>query len=680
MELDGVVQEAVWGRAVELQEMAQVLPVELEHPSRATEVRLFYDADHLYIALRCFDDRRLVRARLGMRDANLDPDDRVEWWVDTFGESRFAYWFQIGAGGSRGDALISVGGDRFNKSWDGIWYGRSRVTDLGWEAEVAIPFRTMAFAKGVETWRFNVRRLRKENDEEMRWASPANAYSFFSLARGGSLYGIRDIRQGYGVDIVPYGKGTYRRDRAADSRNGRFDFGGDVYVRLTPELRAVLTYDTDFAETEVDARQVNLSRFPLFFPEKRDFFLADAGRFEFGIPSAGASAPIPFFSRRIGIGDNGDTIPILFGAKLAGSLNSWNIGALGIVTDERGDLESRDLGVVRVSKNVGEESSVGMIATGGRPTGDGSSYTFGADAKWGSNSFFGPGKSFYNYAYVLSTTSSTGGDGVAYGAESSYRDDAWRHRLRYLATGKDFDPALGFVRRVGQDEVSLASSYNWRGSGALRRYSIAFDAIYRTFDDGLVESWLLELDLLDIEWNSGDRVAVQVRRFFDRIPSAFDVGDLTIVPGDYDSTRLAATLESSDRRPLRVTLQANHGDLYGGTLREVRAGGIARFNSLIQVETGYSRYSLETPRGSFRTDLAQLRVDLNLTPELGVRNLLQYDTTSRNLSGQSRLRWIVEPGNELFLLGLYGWQRTGEGSMLPMTLDATVKVIWTLRF
>lgn len=682
LEIDGVVEEAVWARAVELAPLSQVLPIEREQASRETEVRLFYDARHLYIALRCYDDPRLVRSRLMMRDANLDPDDRVEWWVDSFGEGRFAYWFQIGAGGSQGDALISANGDRFNKSWDGIWYGKSRLTDYGWEAEIALPFQTMAFAKGQEAWRFNVRRLRKENDEEMRWASPRIAYSFFALAQGGELRGIRDIQQGYGVDVVPYLKAGARRDRTRSTKSSELDVGGEVYVRVTPELRAVVTYDTDFAETEVDARQVNLTRFPLFFPEKRGFFLADAGLFEFGIPAAGSEAPIPFFSRRIGIGDGGRAIPILFGSKLAGSLGTWNIGALGMVTDRSDTLEERGLGVLRVSKNVGAEASVGMVATVGHPTAERSSRTYGIDAKWGSSSFFGPGKSWFHYGYALGTSNpDAGGDDKAFGYETLYRDDRWRHRLRHLSTGRAFEPALGFVRRVGQDETTWQSQYMWRGGSTLRRIGTTVDAAYRTFADGSVESWLVEVDLLDAELQSGDAATVSLRRFFDRIPTSFMVGDLDIAAGDYESTRIAASLSSADRRPLRVELSANHGDLYGGTLRQVSATAIARFDSLMQVEASWSKYDLRTARGDFKTELGELRFDMNFSPDIGVRNLVQYDSTSRQVSAQSRLRWIFEPGRELFLLGLFGWNRRPEdGTLLPTTQDVTLKLVWTTRF
>lgn len=682
--IDGVIREAVWSRAAELTDFTQLLPVESPEPAHRTRVRIFYDADYLYMALRCFDEPDMVRARLMNRDANLDPDDRVEWWVDTFGDGRFGYWFQIGAGGSRGDALISGHGDRFNKSWDGIWYGKSRLTKDGWEAEVALPFKTLGFRQGATTWGFNIRRLRKENGEEMRWASPSLSYGFFSITRGGTLRGLRDLNQGVGIDFVPYVTAGGRRDRRERKHlSTTGDVGGDLYWRATPELRLVLTYNTDFAETEVDSRQVNLSRFPLFFPEKRDFFLADAGRFEFGIPNGGGTTPIPFFSRRIGLDSSGAEIPLLFGAKAAGSIGPWNVGALGVVTDRAEQLEEKGLGVVRVSKTVGEGSSLGMIGTAGNPTSSGRAMTAGVDAKIGGDAVFGEGKSFYNWAYLLGTSNAgEGGDGLAFGLQSQYRDDTWSHRVRYVSTGSDFEPELGFVRRVGQKEAALQSSFKWRGDGFIRGLGSSVDAIYRTFTDNSVESWLGSIEVLDLELESGDRAEFEIQRFFDRIPERFDIGDsLPILPGDYENTRYDVDLSASDRRALSGSVGMQYGGLYDGTLRRIRCDADLRLNSFIYAGASWSKYRLTTERGDYTTEVSAIRADLHFSPDISVLNLAQYDTASKNLSAQSRLRWIFEPGNELFLLGVYGWERQVVGGpLIPTTEDLTLKLVWTLRF
>ena len=684
--IDGLFDERLWRRAPAIGEFTQVEPVEGNLPTHETEVRVCYDSQYLYMSIRCDDDPAEVRGRLQARDANLDPDDRVEWWIDTFHDQRFAYWFQIGAGGSRGDALISGNGDRFNKSWDGIWYGRSRRTPQGWQAEVALPFKTLAFKENGKTWGFNVRRIRKASRETMRWAWPTVAYRFFRVSRGGMLRGLKGMKQGIGLDVVPYVKGSARRDRRLRkhwTRTG--DFGLDVGYRLSPELRVVLTYNTDFAETEVDSRRVNLERFALFFPEKRDFFLADAGLFEFGLPSGGGSGgtvPVPFFSRRIGLDDDGNATPLLFGSKLVGRVKDFNIGVLGVVTDEGVDAE-KALGVARLSYNVGPESSIGMIATGGRPTGEGDASTFGADFKFGDGEFFGHGESLYVYGFLLGTANAgPGGDGLSAGARAEYRNREWSHRVTLQSTEEDFDPLLGFVRRRGQRQYLLQSSYTHRGSGFLREIGARFSPIIRTFENSTTESWVIPLTWLDLEFASDDEISVQSMRRFERIPEAFTLRDLaTVRRGEYTTTRHVVRAETSSKRVLALEGRLEFGDLYDGDLFQWEVEATLRPSPSLEIAGEFEEFRVDLPTGSFTTQVTEGRFDYHFSPEASLRNLVQYDTASKELTLQSRMRWILEPGRDLFLLAVLGWEKADhESPFVPTTQDATIKLVYTQRF
>ena len=281
--IDGRLDEEVWQRATPLGALRQVVPVAGAAPSEATDVLLFYDDEMLYVGLRCWDrDPAGIRATQMQRDANLDPDDRVEILVDPFLDRRNAFWFQIGAAGSRGDALVTANGANFNKQWDGIWYGRARTDSRGWFAEMALPVATLRFDPATRAWGFNLRRHIRRRNEEVRWAAATPRLRFFTVANAGTLHGVEGLRQGLGVDVRPFGVVEYRRDRVDDRQFTRGDFGGDVLYRLTPNVKLSLSINTDFAETEVDEQRVNLTRFPLFFPEKRDFFLEDSGIFAFG--------------------------------------------------------------------------------------------------------------------------------------------------------------------------------------------------------------------------------------------------------------------------------------------------------------------------------------------------------------------------------------------------------------
>src|SRR6185503_12292099 len=303
--IDGLLDDAAWQLATPIGELTQLEP-ELGVPcSEKSDIRFAHDDHNLYMMVRCFDrepDRIVNTTRT--RDALLEVDDRVEIVFDTFHDRRNAFFFQINAGGSKGDALITNNGANFNKPWDGIWDGAARIDEQGWSAELALPFKTLNFADGQETWGFNVMRYIGRKREEARWANPSRDQSLFNIYRAGDLAGLSGIRQGIGLDVIPFFVSHWRNERESENKTLVGEPGFDLFYKLIPSLTFSLTVNTDFAETEVDERQINLTRFPLFFPEHRDFFLQDAGVFEFGLNNSGVggdTAVIPFFSRRIGL-------------------------------------------------------------------------------------------------------------------------------------------------------------------------------------------------------------------------------------------------------------------------------------------------------------------------------------------------------------------------------------------
>ena len=678
--VDGSFDEPIWQRAAELGALTQVEPVEGAEPSQPTTVRLAYDSDFLYFGLICRDDPELVHARLMARDADLGPDDRVELWVDPFGTRRSGYWFQIGAGGSRGDSLLGEGGSRFNKQWDGIWYGRARVTDRGWQAEIALPFKTIGFDEGATTWGFNLRRLRKASNEEMRWAQPRIGYRFFNLAVGGTLTGIEGAQQGVGLDVVPYVKAAASRDRRVDRHTSRTgDFGLDLDYSITPALKLLLTYNTDFAETEVDSRQINLSRFPLFFPEKRDFFLQDSALFEFGKPDG----DLAFFSRRIGLDQNGEPVPILGGAKLAGRAGDYNIGVLGTLLDETVADEEKALGVARFSRNVGEESSVGVIATGGRPIGSGDAATYGLDFRLQDSQLFGEGRSGELWGYwMASENSGTASDGASYGLYARTRASDWVHRVSFDAIDPGFSPQLGFVRRTGIRRYQVDSRYVWRGEGDfLQNVEIGARPTIVTTTDGGKDSWDVRLQYLEVEFASGDQIEAGMERSFERVPT-FDVGrGVMVTAGDYTMTRHFVELLSTDRRAVSADFNLETGDFFSGNLTRWSVRPKLIPSRYYQVSGGYEQFRVRLNEGRFTTHVTEGRVDLTLSPEFSWRNLVQYDTDSKDMTLQSRVHWILEPGQDLFFVAVYGWNRALHGEpLIPTTQDLTLKFSYTLRF
>jgi hypothetical protein len=683
--IDGALDDDAWSVAPALGELGMVEPVE-GTPGKPTRVLLCYDEKFFYVALVCAEDPGRVHGRLMARDARLDPDDRVELWFDTFGGRRFGYWFQIGAGGSLGDALISDHGFGFNKSWDAIWYGKARTTPQGWQAELAIPFQTLGFRPGLTTWGFNLRRLRKVNDEEHRWAYPTNAHRFFSLANGGELTGMTGMRQGLGIDVVPFAKARFTSDRTAVdhvSRSG--DAGGDVFYRVTPALRLALTYNTDFAETEVDARQVNLTRFPLFFPEKRDFFLEDATVFEFGIPSSpdDGDAVRPFFSRRIGL-RGGAPVPIIGGAKLTGQVGAVNLGLLDVVVDDP-VVGEQNLGVARASYDLADECAVGVVGTLGHPTEEANAATAGADVALGDSELFGDGRGGHLWLYWLGTTrEGAGGDGGAAGAEARYTSSDWEHAFHASTLSPQFEPALGFVRRAG------INTYRWETDLArrspegsfLRRYDASVAATYVTDTGGGRDTAELEVQPIGLVFGDDDSIAYQISREFERIPERFELrSGVGVAPGDYDSTSHGLAISTAERRSLAVRADLQLGEFYSGHLFRWAVAPTAYLSKFVQLSGEYEEIEVRVDEGRFTARLWQGRVDVAFSPEVSWRNLVQFDNESRDLTVQSRLHWILEPGQDLFLLAVYGWRQDDRaGPLRPAEQDTSVKFVYTFRF
>src|SRR3989475_1709628 len=387
--IDGRLDEADWQRAEPIGPLRQREPIENSEPSEQTSVRVLDDDNALYIAVVC-DDRStdgIVSTQL-TRDANLDVDDRITIVLDPFFDHRNGFFFQVNPAGARADGQVSNNSETLSRDWDGIWNAAARISDDGWVAEIEIPFKTLRFKPGQSVWGLNIERQIKRRQETDRWAAPRQNIWIGNLAEAGRLEGLDGLRQGLGLDVRPYVSG------GEGNSGGEFTGGIDIFQNITPNLNAAITVNTDFAETEADIRQVNLTRFPLFFPEKRTFFLEGAGVFDVAGLGGGTDL-IPFFTRRIGIKGNedigGGQVPIGAGAKIVGRQSDYNIGVLDVETRDlpAASLRRQNLFAARVSRNLFEQSWVGAIVTNGNPDGAGNNTLLGADARLATSKFRG---------------------------------------------------------------------------------------------------------------------------------------------------------------------------------------------------------------------------------------------------------------------------------------------------
>ncbi len=695
--IDGRLDDACWQDAPAIGELVMVEPWLGREPADRTVVKLLHDRDNLYLGIWCEQDPATVRDSQRVRDARLDPDDRIELMLDPFENRRTAYFFQIGAGGSLGDAIVSANGTRFNKPWDALWRAQSRKVKDGWVAEVAIPFRSIPRKQGARSWGFNLKRFVRDRNEEYQWANPSQAVPFFRVSEFGTIQGFGEVDGGIGLEVVPYFATSLSRSRAAADDDWRSDpdMGGEIYYRLTPSLTLATTILTDFAQTENDGRQINLNRFPLFFPEKRDFFLDGESYYTFGSQFAGGTRFLPYFTRRIGLND-GTPVPILWGMKLQGEVGPLEVGVLDVEVDGTASTDRENLAVGRVKYALAEQTTVGLLSTNGNPQSTGSNSVYGVDFYHRIPEFLGD----MDLQISVDALGSTGqsapdsqgrdDDGESFGVDLQARGQEWSAQVGTRWVSDDFRPALGFVSRRGirQSEIEIGYRPRVAPGSVIRRY--LFEVSMRRAErwDGEPQEFRLRLDEVGVQFQNDDELTFSIDRRFDRVFDDFDLfrrdgepARATVLAGDYWQTRKTLRFSASEGRPVSGRARLSQGDFFGGSSTTASLEVDWRASPLLQLGGEYRTSDIDLGLdGSFTTHIASGTLDLFFSPELSLRNLLQYDNESNAIGWQSRLRWIYDPGREFFFVLGSTWQRTEDESIVPTEQAVNLKVAHPLRF
>ena len=674
--IDGVLDEEAWRHATPIGRLVQAEPNEGASASEDTEVRVLVTESVLYFGVVCHDrtPSGIVSTHL-TRDAELESDDSVLVALDPFLDHRNGFFFQVNPAGARADGQIANNSEDRSLDWDGIWEAATRMTDQGWVAELAIPFKTLRFKPGQTTWGLNVERRIKRRNETDRWASARRDSWATNLAEAGQIEGLEGIHQGRGLDIRPYGSG------GEENRDGRLAGGFDVFKNLTPNMNASVTVNTDFAETEVDARQVNLTRFPLFFPEKRAFFLEGAGVFD--VAATTSEAVLPFFTRRIGL-LGGQEVPILVGTKIVGRQSDYNVGVLDVQTralDGNQDA-AQNLFAARVSRNVFRQSWVGAIVTHGNPQGIGGNSLVGVDARFATSTFHGDKNLSSSWFLLRTDDQGSRTSDYAFGGNVDYPNDLWDTSFGYREIGENFRPALGFVPRPGIRRISPGLAFKPRpGRWGIRQMHFELEPVWVSDLHNVVQSWEAFTAPFNVEMESGEHFEFNYLPQYERLPEPFEIADgVTIPVGSYRTTRWGVQVETADKR--RWVAQADYGwgAFYSGTRRELQLGFTLKPSTHVAATIELDRNDIALREGSFQTQVVTLRGDYNFSPDVSWANLVQYDNESRLLGCQSRFRWILRPGNDLFLVLNRGWlRRQIDGRYLPSFDKGSLKLQYTFR-
>jgi hypothetical protein len=693
--IDGRLDEEIYRQVPHLGPFIQQEPNEGAEATEATDVWIFFDDRNLYVSARCWDSQaeRIVANELRRDHINIFQNDNFGFSLDTFHDQRSGFFFNTNAvGGLRDLEIIDERGG--NIDWNGVWDVRARRFDKGWDAEFAIPFKTLRYrGTGAQTWGLILRRIIRWKNESQYLTPIPSSYGtsgIYKFSSGATLVGLEAPDDRPVVEVKPYGIAamTDRRTGSSIGRNETGDVGIDLKYGLSKGLTADFTYNTDFAQVEADEQQINLTRFSLFFPEKRDFFLESQGVFQFGNPrargitgQAPSLSPLVFFSRRIGLNE-GQRVPIVAGGRVTGRAGKYAIGALQIRTGDEPQAQATttDFSAVRVRRDFLRRSTIGLIATNRShgTAGPGASQVVGADAALA----FHDNVLFSTY-YAQSHTPGERRNQASYMTQFSYSPDRYGVNLEHLHVGEGFNPDVGFLPRQSFRRTYGAARFSPRprASDLVRKYWYEASLDYITDTHNVLET-RNAVATFRIDFNSSDGVDLEYTDQYELLRQPFRIVPALAIPaGSYRFQNLGLGYRLGPQRRLTGSFALGHGSFYDGTKTEAGYNGRLELTTRLAVEPRVTVNWIQLPAGDVTTKLASTRVTYALNARAAVSALLQYTSTSRTLASNVRFRWEYLPGSDLFVVYSDGRDTVTQAG-IPRLQNRTVAIKATrlLRF
>ncbi len=693
--LDGdVLGDPAWASATPVDGFLQSAPDAGQAATERTEVRVVFTEDTIFFGVVCYDsDPSAIIVADSRRDSTLRNSDSFQLVLDTFSDQQNAFVFGTSPAGQEYDGqVINEGGGRggfgggggggfsrgsgggFNLNWDGAWQVRTAISEIGWTAEFAIPFRTVRYpAREDQSWGVNFERSIRRRNETAFWAPIPRQFNLYRVSMAGELTGVQPpVGLTRNLQLTPYviGELATLDERPGEGSMMSGDWGADLKYSVTSGLTLDATYNTDFAQVEVDDQQINLDRFSLFFPEKRRFFLENAGAFTVSNsgPASGRNFGQTelFFSRRIGINDDGIQIPILGGARLSGKVSdSLTVGFINMQTEDVDSVApANNFTVARIRQDLPNRSSIGGLfvnrqSTGATGLSDDYNRTYAVDGRWGI------GQAGLVQGFV-GKTETPGYDGRdhAMSISGTYDSETWRVISGYQENGEDFNPEVGFLRRTGGfRKYDFGVNNRSRPEGFLKFQELTPHASIARFWtlDGIMESSYIHLHFQG-EFEDSSSAGVSIDPRSEQVFEAFDVSGIPIAPGRYDFSETTYRFRYNRSAPVNFGLQYNHGGFFGGSLKTIRPTVNARYGDTLNLSLSYSRNDIDLPAGSTVTNLTSLKFAYNFTTRLYAQTLLQHNDSDHLWAVNFRLGWLQDANTGLFLV--YN-ETEGIGDVIP---------------
>ena len=652
--IDGVLNESCWLKAPTIDNFTQREQNEGAPATERTQIAVVYNTHEIYFGIWCFDSEPdKISAQQMAHDFSWSSDDNIELMISTFNDNRNGYLFVTNPNGALADVWVGDEGKDFNKDWNGVWDVAVQRNDEGWFAEIVIPFSTLKFKKdSSQVWGINFERNIRRKKEQLLWQGWSRLYDVEKISQGGKLSGLNNIKQGKKIELLPYALGGL--ELSEDKPTTTSKIGGEINFDITPTLKLNFTINTDFAQVESDKQQINLTRFSLYYPEKRQFFLEGKNYYDMNIGDINL-----FYSRRIGIYQN-NVVPIIGGVRLFGKLNKTNIGIMSIQTAAIDSIPTTNYSIIKVKQDIFKQSSIGVILTQNYSDTHynrvfGTDFTYSTSEVFGEKNLLVGGSIAISETKIFGETDSLNSNNLAYNVFLSYPNDIVEYDLGFTTIEPNFNPEMGFTRRQNYQMLYTELQFNPR----VKKLPFFRNLIFKPIDlNYYINEETKETESIFYEWRpfgfvsrSGEFFEFNVQHIFDKPTEGFELVDSVYIPaGRYWDNRLEIQFSTFRGRKISGEVEVSAGEFYTGHRQEIEVNIYYNLNKHLNIGIDWQTNYLQLPQKSFTTNELGGRIDYAFNPKLATNIYAQWNNEDQNVLINYRINWIPKIGSYFYFV------------------------------